>query len=335
MRTLIDCDIIEYCLNTHAERQKVLDEAAESLYKPVYALPTFELCRSLHLLTKLYNVAPNDFRACWAELSEVHRQNGEFYIHVPQYPMDNPPRDILKLGYQLADDAPCEDPEKYWDDHHHLVQRLRWLHPKEELEGWWRAHPPEGELAHPNLHNLSNGGDLVIDSNNLLELLNQLPVEGMGIDIRAIRFPRRCRLSRKAIRHFKFIIESYGGAGHIIVPICVLEEVEWVSNKPENRGKYQRAREVLHAMSIDLESPLWNIFDFEPMTQEIFDHFIYLYEFLSTYATSRPSWGDFGDMLILAFGLYHGCKIASSEWFEGKPDVWNMVRQNFPYMVLE
>jgi hypothetical protein len=335
MKTLIDCDIIEYCLKTNEERQKILDDAADSVYKPVYALPMFELCRSLHLLVKLYGVEPNAFRCCWAELTEVHRQNGEFSIHIAEHPIDNPPRDILNLSYQLTDDTPCEDFESYWDGNRHLVQRMRWLHPRGELEGWWRANPPEGKLAHPDLKDLSDGGDLVIDSNNLLELLNQLPLEGMGIDIRVIRFPRRCRLTSNAVRHFKSIIESYGVAGHIIVPICVLEEVVWVSNKSANRGKYRRAREVLHAMSINLDLPLWNIFDFEPISQEIFDHFAYLYERLSTSAASRPRQGDFGDMLVMAFGLYHGCKIASNEWFEGKPDVWHAVRQIFPYMVLE
>jgi len=333
MKTLIDCDIIEYCFSTADERQKVLDEARESIYKPVYALPTFELCRSLHLLAKLYGVAPNDFRACWADLSEVHKQNGEFYIHVSEYPTENPPRDILSVGRELKDDAPWEYHGRYWDGHHHLVQRLRCLHPSEELEGWWRARPPEGNMNSPVLRNTPESGDLVIDSNNLLELLNALPTEGMGVDARVLRFPHR--LSPQAIRRFKNIIQSYGTVGHFIVPICVLEEVDWVANKPENQTRYNQARKVLHSMGVDLDKPLWNIFDFEPITQEIFDHFIHLYESLSTYTASRPSRGDFGDMLVLAFGLYHGCKIASNEWFEGKPDVWNVVRGIFPYMVLE
>jgi hypothetical protein len=88
-------------------------------------------------------------------------------------------------------------------------------------------------------------------------------------------------------------------------------------------------------MSLDLDRPLWNIFDFEPITQEVFDHFIHLYECLTVQAADQQSWGDFGDMLVLAFGLYHGCKIASNEWFEGKPDVWDVARDVFPYLVLE
>ena len=332
MKTLIDCDIIEYCLSPTEERQKVLDQAANSLYKPVYALPTFELCRSLHLLAKIYSVAPNDFRSCWADLSQVHRQS-ELFIHVSEHPMDNPPRNILNLSRELEDDVPCEAPERYWDGHHHLVQRLRWLHPNEEPEGWWRAHPPEGNMNSPILRNAPESGDLVVDSNNLLELLNALPTEGMGVDARVLRLPNR--LSPQAVRRFKNIIQSYGAAGHFIVPICVLEEVDWVANKPENQTRYNQARKVLHSMGVDLDRPLWNIFDFEPITQDILDHFICLYESLTVQATGPLSWGDFGDMLVLAFGLYHGCKIASNEWFEGNPDVWDVVRVIFPYMVLE
>lgn len=172
-----------------------------------------------------------------------------------------------------------------------------------------------------------------MDANNLLELLNTLPVEGMGVDIQTLHLPSR--LSQNAVRRFKAIIQSYGAAGHFIVPICVLEETEWVANRPENLVKYQRARAVLGQMSIDLDKPLWNIFDFEPITQEVLDHFIHLYECLTVSAMEKQGWGDFGDMLVLAFGLYHGTKIATNEWFEGKSDVWHIARGVFPQLVLE
>ena len=333
MKTLIDYDLIEYCLSPAEDRKKVFDQAADSPDKPVYALPTFELCRALHLLVKLYGVVPNDFRACWADLSDLHRQNGEFFIHVQEHPMENPPRDILSISRELKDASPWEDHDRYWDDHHHLVERLRRLNPNEKLEGWWRAQPPQGNSNYPVLRNTPESGDVVVDSNNLLELLNTLPIEGMGVDAKELHFPNR--LSPQAVRRFKAIIQSYGAAGHFIVPICVLEEVDWVANKSENQVKYSQARSVLYSMGIDFDKPLWNIFYFEPITQEILDHFMYLYERLSAQATVQRSWGDFGDMLVLSFGLYHGCKIASNEWFEGKPDVWDVVRGIFPYMVLE
>lgn len=335
MKTLIDCDIIEYCLSPAKERQEVLEQAADNLYKPAYALPTFELCRSLHLLVKLNNVTPNDFRSCWAKLSELHLQYGEFFIHVSEHSMDNPPRDILSLSRELKDDAPWEDPEKYWDGHHHLVQRLRWLHSREELEGWWWAHPPEGRGDIPVLKNVPESGDVVLDTNNLLELLNVLPTNGMGVNAQTLRFPSTSRLSPRAIRLFRDIVQSYGAFGHFIVPICVLEEVDWVANKLENRVRYQQARTVLESMRMNLDMPLWNVFYFEPISQEILDHFIYLYERLTVGAGYPQKWGDFGDMLVLAFGLYHGSKIASNEWFEGDDDVWDVVRTIFPYLVLE
>ena len=334
MKTLIDCDIIEYCFSTAGERQKLLDEAAHSLYKPVYALPTFELCRALHLLAKLYGVAPNNFRACWADLSEVHHQNGEFFIHVQEHIMENPPRDILNLSHELKEEAPGGDPDRYWDHHHHLVERLRRLYPVETLKNGWMANPPEGRAISPIPRNVSGNEDLVIDTNNLLELLNVLPTDGVGINARELYFRSSSRLSSPVKRVFKNIIQSYGAAGHIIVPICVLEEADWVANESDNWIKYAPARAVLKSMSMNLEASLWNIFDFEPINQEILDHFIYLYESLYVKAVVRQKWQDFGDMLVITFGLYHGCKIASNEWSEGKNDVWDVVKTIFPYLVL-
>jgi hypothetical protein len=335
MKTLLDCNIVEYYLGDDADRHLIFNEASDRLIKPVYALPVFELCRSLHLLVKYHNISPSDFRSCWSNFSQEHLEQGEFFVHISEFSMNNPILDIINLRYRKTDDkTPLgEDPQIYWDHHKHLVQRLRLLHPVEDLKNGWMAQPPDGKATPPHVQDFSDRSDLVIDTNNFLELLNQLPIEGMGLDCQKLHFPPR--LADSAVRKFKVIIETYGIAGHLIVPYCVLEEAEWVANLAEKKEKYHAALGVLETMKFDQNRPLWNIFHFETINQEIFDHFMFLYENLYVPTVPNQQWQDFSDLLVLSFGLYHGCKIASNEWFEGDKDVWDVVRTIYPYLVLE
>ena len=78
---------------------------------------------------------------------------------------------------------------------------------------------------------------------------------------------------------------------------------------------------------------MWNIFDFEPLTQEIFDYLVLLFEHIEVQCTEHQQWPSFGDALVLAHGLFHGCKIASNEWSEKQE--WDIVKTVFPHLVLE
>ena len=335
MQQLTDCQILEYCHSTPEERESEFQRAAENDYKPVYQMPVFELCHTLHLLVKHYDVSPSHFRGSYAGFCDKHLGIGEYFIHVPEDHPEDMVVKLLRMPHKLPEDgfAPCGDPEIYWGHNKHLIYRLKSLTAAsiEELSGWWEANPPEGN-SEPPLPKGAESQDVVLDTNNFLELLNQLPANGFT-SVADIRLPTR--LSEDAREKIQKIVDSYGAIGKFIIPLSVLEEAEWVANRRDNFEKYENVRKVLHSIRMQKENPLWNIFSFEAINQEIFEYFLFLYERLEAAKVNFDDFDDFGDLLVLAHGLYHGCKIASNEWFEGKPDVWDLAKGFFPFLVVD
>jgi len=358
MQTLIDCDILDYC-HRPEDYQDDLEVAIHSLNKPVYGVSVFELCRALHLLVKLYGIPPTRFRACWVDLTQIHYEsawgNGGCFLHVNEFPIDEIDRlpvviRTLRTQEGHVEDeteVPCEsDPVRYWDRHLGLTKRLRELHQNELVDfqerlkslstsrGPWIATPPQGEEDPPCLRSApENEDDVVMDTNNLLELLDQLPEDGAPIDGNQLHLPSR--LSDNAKRRFKRIINNRGVSGKFIVPVSVLEEVDRVAFREwgNYRSQHLQAQAVLRSMSLDPDRPMWQVFSFESLTQEIFDYLLLLYEKIADQSTDIPHWPDFGDALVLAHGLYHGCPVASNEWYE--KDDWDAVKSVFPHLVLE
>ena len=64
------------------------------------------------------------------------------------------------------------------------------------------------------------------------------------------------------------------------------------------------------------------------------DYFLLIYESLEQAGVSFDDFDDFGDLLVLAHALYNHAKIATNEWFEGKPDVWNLISGLYPFLVM-
>ena len=334
MDRLIDCEVLEYCQITDEEREAHIRHVVDVPVQPFYALPVFELCRALHLLFRNHNFPPLDFRKCWAGFSANFWNYGVNWLHVSEYPKENFAREIRRLpkSFEGKNNFPCEGSAKmYWSHHFMLTQRLRHLCKSEpwDEDQRWSAIPPDGKEK-PIKRTFSNSYDVVLDTNNLIEILNQLPEDGLAAQINNMHFPGR--LSKNAIRLFKKIINSYGVDGKFIVPINALEEAERVANYEDNIKKYERARKVIYAMSINVDLQLWNIFFFQPLTQEIFDCFQELYERLYSPNVLKQSTPGLGDTLVIAHGIYNQCPVASNEWFE-KPD-WAAVAQVFPYLVL-
>lgn len=338
MDRLIDCDLLEYCLIPESERKEGFEDYPYVRKKPVYSLPVFEMCRAFHLLFKYRNMSPAVFRKCWNEFSETCWGD---WFHVSEYPRENLPLEIWRLKRSFnkneRDIIPCEGwTESYWDgrddqddrgdrDHFFLTLRLRELCRKEKTNIWQINEPVP--VKNPKLDDLSSK-DLVMDTNNLLDMLNKLP-EG-NKNKKKPNFSKR--LSRKAIRRFNEIIKSEGLAGTFIVPISALEEAERVSRK--KAPKYNQARKVIQAIKIQPEGPFRNILSFEPLTMKVFDCLYHLYEKLeSVYADNRNSVPSLGDTLVIAHGIYNRCPVASNEWFE-KSD-WDVVAHEFPFLVLK
>lgn len=335
MNRLIDCDVLEYCQITDEERRTHIEHVVDIPVQPSCTLPVFELCRALHLLFRNHNFPPLNFRKCWAEFAANYWHYGVNWLHVSEYPEENFAREIRRLPklFEGKNNVPCEgSPQMYWSHHFMLTQRLRHLCKSEpwDEDQRWNAMPPDGQ-ENPIKRAFSNSDDVVMDTNNLLELLNQLPEDGLAVQVNKMHFPGR--LSMNAVRLFKRIINSYGVAGKFIVPLSALEEADRVANYDKNREKYKRAREVIQAMSINIDLPLWNIFFYQPLTQEIFECFQQLYEGLYSPSALKQSVPGLGDTLVLAHGIYNQCFVASTEWFE-KSD-WATVAWVFPYLVLK
>jgi hypothetical protein len=332
MEFLTDCEILEYCQSSPDERGAIFQRAVDNEAKPVYQVQLFELCHALHILVKYHGVSPSDFRNCWADLCKRHIESGECFIHVGNDDADHLRKKIIGLPLSLPEDllAQCADDEHYWGHNRHLVHRIKTTYSIDPITDWWSATPPEEYANQPAIK--VNDQDIVLDTNNLIELVNQLPGDGFMAGIN-INLPDR--LSENAQRKFLQIIRTRGTAGKFIVPISTLEEAHWVIHKPDNLEKYNTVHKVFNSMLIDRENPLWNMFSIESINQEVFDYFLFIHESMEATGVNFSDFDDFGDLLVLAHGLYNGCKIATNEWFEGDHDVWDMVRPFFPFLVLE
>lgn len=331
MEFLTDCDILAYCHSNAEEMDASFQQAFDNQDKPVYQLPIFELCHALHVLVKHHGISPSAFRKCWADICKRHIDCGEWFIHVSnEDPYENF-ESLLALSYEIPENitAPCGDDDTYWSNKP-LVYRLRLLPKLEELNSVWNVIPPEGNQSSPDPKDRQSE-DLVLDTNNLIDLLNELPEDGI-LTTAEIKLPDT--LIETARRKFIQIIKSYGAAGKFIVPIGTLEEAHRVINYPSNREKYKNVLKVLKAMLIK-DEPLWDIFEIEAINQKIFDHFLLLYEKMESIGVDFSSFDDFADLIVLAHGLYNGCKIASDEWIHVKPGVWKIIAPHYQFLVLK
>lgn len=332
MQFLTDCEILEYCHSSPEEREAAFQRAVDNQAKPVYQLQLFELCHALHVLVKYHEVSPSNFRKCWVDVCKRHIESGECFIHVGKDDVDELREKLIGLPISLPDDlvAPCGDDEQYWGHNKHLIHRIKTTYMIDPISDWWSAIPPEEYPDQPTVK--ENDQDIVLDTNNLIELVNQLPSDGFMAEIH-INLPDR--LSENAQRKFLEIIRTRGTSGKFIIPISALEEAHWVIHKPTNLEKYNNVHKVFNSMLIDRENPLWNMFSIESINQAVFDYLLFIYEGMEALGVDFSDFDDFGDLLVLAHGLYNGCKIATNEWFEGDHDVWDVVRPLFPSLVLE
>lgn len=337
MQFLTDCEILEYCHNSPEEREAAFQRAVDNQAKPIYQLHMFELFHASHVMIKHHGKLPKDFRKGWWEFCEKHIASGEFFIHVREEdPLENL-KGILSVPTGVPEELPerCEEESVYWCNAKFIyrLQAARDLVYKSSLDEElisWNATPPEGKQEPPDPVDRSSE-DVVIDTNILIEILNEIPEDG-NLGAAEIKLPNT--ISESARRKLLRSIRSYGSAGKIIIPDCVLEEAYRVSNYNSNKEKYKNVSRVLRSVLLN-DKPLWNVFQIESMSQEIFDHFILLYEKMDATGTDFSSFDDFADLIVLAHGLYHGCKIVSDEWLHGDPDVWDTVGPIYPFLVFE
>jgi hypothetical protein len=337
MQFLTDCEILEYCHSNPEEREAAFQRAVDNQAKPIYQLHMFELFHASHIMIKHYGKSPKDFRKGWWEFCEKHIASGEFFIHVAdEDPLDNL-KGILSVPFAVPEELPtrCEEESVYWCNKSFIyrLQSVREFNYTSSLNdelSYWNATPPEGKEQSPKPEDRCSE-DIVIDTNILIDLLNELPEDG-NLSTAEIQLPDTISEAvRKKISHS---IKTYGSAGKIIIPDCVLEEAYRVSNYNSNKEKYKTVSRVLKAMLIN-EKPLWNVFQIEVMNQELFDYFVFLYEEMESTGVDLATFDDFADLIVLAHGLYHGCKIASDEWIHVKKGPWQVTAPMYSFLVIK
>jgi hypothetical protein len=165
----------------------------------------------------------------------------------------------------------------------------------------------------------------VIDSNNLMELLNVLPNDQNLLSLRG-----RVR-SHGAVTLFRRALASAGRSGRLLMPVSALEETE--RNARKKLTVYRQVLNSLQEMSIDMDRGPWQAFTVDSLSLEVFGAFVGLLEELAKQGATARSLPTFGDALVLAHGLAHGCPVASNEWID-KTD-WDGVAQNWSFLAMQ
>lgn len=339
MQILGEEEVGEFCAAEAERRDDLLAAQTAQKRRPAYLLPWFELCNYVHSRARLKRLDVGAFRRCWSALVSGHFENSGdgFLVHLDDGAMDAD--ELLKTVYALRRPPPREqnrrgdarDRNHDWKEEV-LRGRLRDLQERAVLElnarviheiGWhWDCTPPDELPERKHLAHI-DFIDTVLDTNVLVELLNELPVpEQPGTPLSKLAEPIRVRL----------LPALSGGFGKLIVPITVLIETEGVI--AANVGDYQRADKELRRMAAQPHHSRYAAFAFESMNIETFVAFLHLIERLVEANVPRDWWPPLGDALVLAHGISNGCPVASYEWLH--KDEWRrtQLHEAFPYLEL-
>jgi hypothetical protein len=340
-------DAIEYCGGTPADRDSFWTDAGNAVKRPTHAIPLFELCRAIHFGATRGTMEPAVFRRCWDDLSERHEQRcaegNLLHLLGSGDTPDGLLKDILLLGPEPPRNIPvrteAEDDRDRVRDHQGLTERFRRLHERawhltlrwkdERLR--WKTTPPE---SMPSLEMPSKGTlpGLVLDTNVALEVFNKLPRDGVWAG--QLSLPDRLkRASASMVREIQRLVAGRGAPGKLIIPASVLVEMKRVTQRePE---QYAPSALVLQRMAFANHWPLRNSFLFEPLSVEVFNAFLHLHEVLAAARIPAERWPQLGDALVMAHGLYNRCRVASTEWHEGRARKldWEAVRHIFPFLL--
>lgn len=318
MQSLRDSDVREYCREGADDRNSFISGLiAQEALRPLLHLPVFELCRAIYFGAWQGRLDLSQFRACWNHLAgelEAGCTEG-FLLHLDSADTNELLQGLVLEEAQLPSPPPRRDRRDRDDDYTVQTERLRRVLPVPEDDGvlQWRAISP-APLTLP-LPCAVNGQDVVLDTNNLVELLNVLPDENL-----AAISPR---LAPRAIRMFKESLRTGGRSGRLIVPLWVIVETDTLLRKSGKSEEYANAIRMLEDWAYQSESGLWTAFTIEPFSTEVLNHLLGLLEELLAAGVACAQWPKFGDALVLAQGLYAGAPIASTEWHE-KTD-WDVV----------
>lgn len=333
MNLLQEVDISDYCVEDDAGREGLFLGAFASQLRPYFVIPVFELCRAVYFGVIERGLKLAEFRKCWESLLIWHYSHLEGGYIIRLLSGDESWREVFEdffEGTVLREPLPefdTGDPRDRSRQFPSLTGRMRQCS-KRILRAVNAQGPSQRAWSGATIDSLdyeiakSHGRDLVLDTNNALDLLCCLSVTGMTRSNPSYLE----RIRRSTLDWFQEIVSSRGCAGKLILPISVIEESSRIAAKG---AAYDHAQKVLQDLWINPEQ--WeHILQPDPLTPEIFAMFVQLLESLSQEGIPRNQWPHFADALVLAHGLKHGCPVASSEWHEKKD--WASVEALFPWL---
>jgi hypothetical protein len=349
MRVLREDDINEYC--QEGSTAKLHEEALKDHARPAFLVPLFELCRAVHFGARA-GMGVKHFRDCWQDLGRWHLEQAaamDGYLLRPLIIDDGAGISLLQeiyehgmvvkegagsiLGAQQVRvdrrDLP-RDPPPFTACFRKLGEHwAEMLNSEEDGVRRWSLHWPDEIPGEEPCEHLS-GGDVVLDTNLFVEILEALPATGR-LDQRLLwQQPQVARILAGAANRFRKALLS-PRENKLIVPTSVLIEAYGVIYAQRD-GQYQNAWRTLAVMAnVKDQWPLGEFFRFEALSIEVFGAFLWLHEKLVGEVKDRHLWPDFADAIVLAHALYNGCPVVSAEWVD-KPECWAAVRAHYSFL---
>lgn len=309
-------DIAKYCDSSPEERERWFWEIDWQDAGPAYYLSIFEVCRSIACRERPLSV--QHFTACWQELVARHNNlTGDMpLLWVESF---NQPANLYPELQQIPAPPPGErGTGSNDDDHLPMVSRFAALSTgllcqQAKLGSGHRA--ISGPANWPDIRLERRATDsIVLDTNSLLPLLNQLNRDGSW----PVPIQTREGLHANARRRCHKLLEDPFKTHKIIIPFSVLEEADRVSSR---KTEYENARYVLEALT-GSDAPLWATFEIQSISIEILACFLEVRSVCKLYLA---------DALVVAHAIYNGCALASAE-LEGEDQQWQAVLAAFPFI---
>lgn len=353
MDVLYEGDARAYCTGNSTRREEFWQRAQVSDARPAFLLPIFELCRAIHFGArngKRFDVGA--FRDCWHDLVDTHDTlaplNAGCLVRLldgGDDTSDNLPSDVWSHSDVSEDsgdeEPPLRDPRDRLRDPRPFRECFRALGSRaredviEEPEGVraWVYTLPElpGNVLNGRVTADADQGDLVLDTNFFVDLLDELPENGRLTGMPCQRGDSATKLGG-ANRLFQNALTTRGRSGKLIVPSAVLIETFGIVRK-KNPANHANAALVMNAMAVGgSDWPLWEVFAFRGLSVEVLNAYLFLHEEMAQRVPDTDRWPDFTDAFVLAHGLVEVCPIISGEW--SKKGDWDEARKIFPHLFL-